>query len=99
MRAAGNAGKVDDAVRTKITGLVNDPSPDVRLQTTIAARKIEGVDPIPTLLASLQHAGDDTLIPHIVWQNLHPLLEDHADEFVRRFCRKRTLASRRASRR
>ena len=28
------------------------------------------------------HCGDDKLIPHIVWQNLHPLLEDHADEFL-----------------
>ncbi len=82
VRAAGNAGKVDDAVRTKITGLVNDQSPDVRLQTTIAAPKLAGVDPIPTLLASLQNAGDDSLIPHIVWQNLNPLLEDHAGEFV-----------------
>jgi putative heme-binding domain-containing protein len=82
VRAAGNAGKVDDALRTKITGLVNDPSPDVRLQTTIATRKIAGVDPIPTLLASLANAGDDPLIPHIVWQNLSPLLEDHAGEFV-----------------
>jgi putative heme-binding domain-containing protein len=82
VRAAGNAGKVDDALRTKITGLVSDPSPDVRLQTTIATPKIGGVNPIPTLLASLQNAGDDSLIPHIVWQNLSPLLEDHADEFV-----------------
>ena len=82
MRAAGNAGKVDDAVRTKVLSLVNDPSPNVRLQTTIAAPKIQGVDPIPTLLASLERAGDDALIPHIVWQNLSPLLEDHAKEFV-----------------
>jgi putative membrane-bound dehydrogenase-like protein len=82
VRAAGNAGKVDDALRTKITGLVNDPSPDVRLQTTIAAGKISGVDPMPTLLASLANAGDDSLIPHIVWQNLSPLLEDHAGELA-----------------
>ena len=30
VRAAGNAGKVDDAVRTKIAGLAKDASPDVR---------------------------------------------------------------------
>ena len=83
VRAAGNAGKVDDAVRTKIVELAKDEAPTVRLQTAIAARKIDGIDAIPTLLDALNHSGDDKLIPHIVWQNLHPLLEDHADEFVR----------------
>ena len=83
IRAAGNAGKVDAAVRTKIVGLAKDEAPTVRLQTAIAARKIDGIDAIPTLLEVLNHSGDDKLIPHVVWQNLHPLLEDHADEFVR----------------
>ena len=82
VRAAGNAGKVDDAVRAKIVGLAHDPAPRVRLQTAVAARKIAGVDAIPTLLDVLNHSGDDKLIPHVVWQNLHPLLEDHADEFL-----------------
>ncbi len=83
IRAAGNAGKVDAAVRTKIVGMAKDEAPTVRLQTAIAARKIDGIDAIPTLLEVLNHSGDDKLIPHVVWQNLHPLLEDHADEFVR----------------
>ena len=82
VRAAGDAGKVDDGVRTKITGLARDPSPNVQLQTAIAARKIDGIDAIPTLLQALESCGDDRLIPHVVWQNLHPLLEDHAGEFV-----------------
>ena len=82
VRAAGNAGKVDDAVRAKVAGLAKDPSPNVQLQTAIAARKINGIDAIPTLLQTLDNCGDDRLIPHVVWQNLHPLLEDHADEFV-----------------
>jgi putative heme-binding domain-containing protein len=83
IRAAANAGKVDDAVRTKIIGMAHDEAPTVRLQTAVAARKIDGIDAIPTLLDVLNHSGDDKLIPHIVWQNLHPLLEDHADEFVK----------------
>jgi putative heme-binding domain-containing protein len=83
VRAAGNAGKADDAVRAKIVDTAKDEAPTVRLQTAIAARKIDGIDAIPTLLDVLNHSGDDRLIPHIVWQNLHPLLEDHADEFVK----------------
>jgi putative membrane-bound dehydrogenase-like protein len=82
IRAAGNAGKVDDAVRTKIVSMAKNDAPAVRLQTAIAARKIDGIDAIPTLIDVLNNSGDDKLIPHIVWQNLHPLLEDHADEFV-----------------
>src|SRR3990172_6496235 len=30
----------------------------------------------------LASCGNDVLIPHIVWNNLHPLLEDHSDDFV-----------------
>jgi putative membrane-bound dehydrogenase-like protein len=82
VRAAGNAGKVDDAIRKTITELADDPSRDVQLQVAIAARKIDGVDAIPLLVQVLSKCGDDKLIPHIVWQNLHPLLEDHADAFV-----------------
>jgi putative membrane-bound dehydrogenase-like protein len=83
VRAAGAAGKADDALRTKIVGMVRDPSPDVQLQVVIAARKIEGIEAIPTLMQALDACGDDPLIPHIVWQNLHPLLEDHAGEFLK----------------
>ena len=46
----------------------------MRLQVAIAARKIEGLEPLPLLVEVLANAGDDKLIPHIVWQNLHPLL-------------------------
>ena len=28
------------------------------------------------------HCGDDKLIPHIVWQNLHPLLEKDGERFL-----------------
>jgi len=84
VRAAGNAGKVDAAVRDKIRTLVGDPSPDVQLQVAIAARKIEGIEAMETLLAVLSACGQDKLIPVIVWQNLHPLLEEQAGEFLAR---------------
>jgi hypothetical protein len=82
VRAAGNFGKVDDSLRTKIVGLSRDESRDVQLQVAIAARKLEGVTPLPVLVDVLAHSGDDPLIPHIVWQNLHPLLADHGNEFL-----------------
>jgi putative heme-binding domain-containing protein len=83
VRAAGNAGKVDAAIGAKVVALADDPAPDVQLQVAIAARKLDGIDPLPLLLKVLNACREDNLIPHIVWQNLHPLLEDHSSEFLR----------------
>jgi putative heme-binding domain-containing protein len=83
VRIAANAGKSDLAIREKIVGLADDPSPDVKLQVAIATPRIKGVDPLPVLLRVLNGCGDDKLIPHIVWQNLHPLLEDRTADFVK----------------
>jgi putative membrane-bound dehydrogenase-like protein len=76
----------------KLLKLVKDSSPDVQLQLAIAIRKLrhtaEGkddfvsADAMPVLLDVLTHCGDDKLIPHIVWQNLHPLLEKDGDRFL-----------------
>jgi putative heme-binding domain-containing protein len=82
VRAAGNQHKLDEHVREKIVSLVGDPSPDVVLQVAVAARKIEGVDPLSLLYQALAAAQDDDLILHIVWQNLHPLLETQAERFL-----------------
>jgi putative heme-binding domain-containing protein len=86
VRAAGNRGKVDAKVRDKIGALAkHDPSPDVRLQVAIAVRKIKPQNDdlaVVLLLTVLKFSSDDTLIPHIVWQNLHPLLEEHAELFI-----------------
>jgi putative membrane-bound dehydrogenase-like protein len=83
VRAAGNAGKVDGAVRDRVASLAKDSSPDVKLQVAIAARKIDGLDALPVLVEVLTACGDDKLIPAIVWQNIHPLLEDRSDQFIR----------------
>jgi putative heme-binding domain-containing protein len=80
VRAAGNLRRGLDSVR--LDRMARDPSPDVRLQAAIAARKVEGVDPMPALLSAMARSGDDPLIPHVVWQNLHPLLEDRAGAFA-----------------
>lgn len=82
VRAAGNAGKVDAAVCDRVAALAADRSPDVRLQVAIAARKIDGLDAVPLLVEVLAGGGDDALISRIVWQNLHPLLEEKGDQFL-----------------
>lgn len=70
-------------IKDTFTKLASDPSPDVRLQVAVAAPKLlfRGAS-IPVLLEVLQHAGDDPLIPAIVWQNLKPLLEEHGQQFM-----------------
>src|SRR6202012_2871606 len=35
------------------------------------------------LLRVLENSPGDHLIPHVVWQNLHPLLEDQSDDFLK----------------
>ncbi|MBI1831867.1 MAG: c-type cytochrome, partial [Planctomycetes bacterium] len=87
VRAASNVtGANAIAVRTKlrqeIAASASDSPRDVQLQIAIAARKLKGVDPLPVLLDVLAHCGDDQLIPHIVWQNLHPLLEKDGERFL-----------------
>ena len=82
VRAAGNEGKVAPSVREQVLSKAADPSASVRLQVAIAARKLEGVDPIPVLTSILAGCGDDALIPHVVWQNLHPLLDTAGDRFA-----------------
>ena len=78
VRASGNLRKRapgrDQGVRDRVVALARDSSPDVQLQVTIAARKIEGIEPVGLLLEVASACGDDPIIPHIVWQNLYPLL-------------------------
>ncbi len=78
VRAAGNKGILGD----KVAALASDPSPDVLVQVAVAARKLRGVDPLPVFAKVLASCGDDRLIPHIVWQNLHPLLEEKGEAFL-----------------
>lgn len=82
VRAAGNMGQVEPEIREQIAALASDPNPDVKLQVAIAARKITGLDPLPILLTVVQAAGEDPLIPQIVWRNVEPLVEQHATRLV-----------------
>ncbi|MEI8071100.1 MAG: PVC-type heme-binding CxxCH protein [Planctomycetota bacterium] len=83
VRAAGNFHQVDGAVAARIVALAEDPSPDVKLQVAVAARKVQGLEPLPLLIKVLAGSEGDRLIPHIVWQNLHPLLETQGDDFLK----------------
>jgi putative membrane-bound dehydrogenase-like protein len=82
VRAAGNYGKVDATIRDKVVSLATDPAGDVQLQVAIAARKIDGIDAVPLLAQVLSTCGADKVIPNIVWQNLHPLLEEKGDQLL-----------------
>jgi hypothetical protein len=62
--------------------MASDESVDVLLQVAIAAGKIEGLDPLSMWVEVLANSGNDELIPHIVWQNLHPTLAARAKEFL-----------------
>lgn len=82
VRSIGNHGDSGE-VWTKMRSLASDPSVDVKLQVAIAESKSNtDTSRIATLLQVLATCGDDKLIPHIVWQNLHPLLEENPEPFL-----------------
>jgi putative heme-binding domain-containing protein len=83
VRAAGNMGHVGSSIRERVAELAHDPSPDVRLQVVIAARKLWEDDRMSILLDAQDHSYRDPLIPHIVWRSLHPLLDDRPGELAR----------------
>jgi putative membrane-bound dehydrogenase-like protein len=83
VRAAGNLHMVSPATRDRLSALAHDPAPDVQLQVAIAARKVEGLDPLSVLVDVLAGCGQDKLMPLIVWPNLHPLLDEQGERFVR----------------
>ncbi len=89
VRAAGNMGHVGSSIQERVAELGHDPSPDVRLQVVIAARKLRGHDRMSILLDAQDHSYRDPLIPRIVWRSLHPLLDGRPDELARWLTRHR----------
>ena len=83
VRAAGNMGNVGSTIRERVAELARDPSPDVRLQVVIAARKIWGPDRMAIVLDVQDHSYRDPLIPQIVWRSLQPMLDDRPGELAR----------------
>ncbi|QDU25228.1 Membrane bound L-sorbosone dehydrogenase [Anatilimnocola aggregata] len=82
VRTVGNFGG-SEAAWKQVRLLATDASVDVQLQVAITAATKNDEHTIPTLLNVLENCGDDMLIPHIVWQNLHPLLEKQGEQFVK----------------
>jgi putative heme-binding domain-containing protein len=82
VRAAGNFGDANTAVRDSVAALARDSSPDVQLQVAIASRKLKNSDALPVLSDVIAHCGHDKVIPSIAWNNLHPLLEKEGARFV-----------------
>ena len=62
-----------------------------------ASRVIVAILPLPTLFGVLVNCGDDKLIPHIVWQNLHPLLEEKPEPFLHAAQQREFLRSKHAA--
>jgi putative heme-binding domain-containing protein len=74
--------RISGAVLERVFAAAHDVSPDVRLQAAIVAPKVAGIRTIAMLVEVLSHSGDDRLIPHIVWNNLQPLMEDRGTTIV-----------------
>jgi hypothetical protein len=82
VRGVGNLLGDRPKLATKIASMSRDESPDVLLQVVIACKKLKGIDPLPVWVEVLAQCRDDVLIPHIVWQNLHPMLPEKADRLL-----------------
>lgn len=80
-RSIGNQG-ASEKLWAQLVELADESAPDAQLQLAIGIAKSSRQDKLRRLLEVLASAGKDRLIPHIVWQNLYPLLEQKADAFA-----------------
>ena len=67
----------------KITSWMRDEHPRSLLAhcTSMSRLKYHPVQ-IASWLTTIQFHDKDLLIPQVAWQNIHPLLEDHTDDFL-----------------
>ncbi|PQO40764.1 dehydrogenase [Blastopirellula marina] len=82
VRYQGTVPSDNPAIAQAIGKLAHDESPDVRLQVATLAPQVDYLPTVPTLLEVLHHSPEDKLIPHIVWQNLHPQLENETPQYL-----------------
>jgi len=82
VRYQGTIASDNPQIAQRVGDLADDVSPDVRLQVAILAPQVDYLPTVPTLLEVLHHSPKDKLIPHIVWQNLHPQLEHQTPEYL-----------------
>jgi putative heme-binding domain-containing protein len=84
VRIAGNMRRVDARIRSRVQELCTDKNPRVLLQAAVAINKIENADKVKGLFDVLNAAGDDEVIPKVVWQNLHPHIGNDPAGFLAR---------------
>lgn len=82
VRYHGTVASANPEIAEQIRAMTADESPDVRLEVAILAPQVDYLDTVPTLLSVLSNSPQDKLIPHIVWQNLHPELETKTPEYL-----------------
>ncbi len=82
VRAVGNLHSDHSDLAQKCVALSSDSSPDVLLQVAIACGKLEHIDALPTWVSILAKCGDDPLLPHIVWENLHGRLPAESERLL-----------------
>lgn len=82
VRIIGQYHPNNESAKQACLALIDTDSPDVLLQIAIAIGKFDDVDHIQLWVRILEKAGEDTLIPHIVWQNIYPRIDrDTIEEF------------------
>jgi len=82
IRSVGNHGASED-VWEQVAALSGDDWLSIKLQVATAfGSNRNRTDTLTVLMAVLATCDDDKLIPHVVWQNLYPLLEEQAGAFV-----------------
>ena len=84
VRCIGDHGRSDRVLGGALVQ-TSDDSADVKLQVAIAlGKKLAGaeVSDVAFLTELLTWCGEDKLLPHIVWNKLQPLLDEHAATFV-----------------
>ncbi|MBS0211181.1 MAG: c-type cytochrome [Planctomycetes bacterium] len=83
VRAAAQ-GDTPEKIRLIAVGMIEGTkSPDILLQLAAGSRKLarNDTEAILILMQVASQPFDDPLIPHIVWQNLYPLLENKDAQF------------------
>jgi putative membrane-bound dehydrogenase-like protein len=98
---------LDRAIAEQLLHFSHSGAPATKLQVAIAAAKWRRepvefcggqpqeftFDPLEVLVRVLATCGDDKLIPHIVWNNLQPVLEDRASDFLALIKKEKALAA------